>query len=124
MVQAKSELENLSHGGLREAGNKPLFLKKASKRLEAEETLSKAVGQGSKGGHPNKKPRYDNDTSDLRSFLVKDASAQYGGKKTQRPQPYRSPSRFQGSKYFHRNKPRPSQERQISIQSRSNSSRQ
>lgn len=63
----------------------PGFLEKASKRLEAKKTLSKAVGQGSKGGPPNKKPHYDNDTSDLQRFLSKGASAQYGGKKTQHP---------------------------------------
>ena len=43
----------------------PGFLEKASRRLEAEKTLSKVSSQGNKGGPPSKKARYENDKSDL-----------------------------------------------------------
>jgi hypothetical protein len=45
----------------------PSFLEKASKRLEVEKTLSKPPPQNTKRG------RYENDKSDLRSFLSKGA---------------------------------------------------
>ena len=50
---------------------RPGFLEKASKRLEAEKTLSKVSSQGNKGGPPSKKARYENDKSDLRSVLAR-----------------------------------------------------
>ena len=59
----------------------PGFLEKASKRLEAEKTLSKVSSQGNKG---DKKARYENDKSDLRSFLVKGAPATYSSRRPQR----------------------------------------
>ena len=83
----------------------PGFLEKASKRLEAEKTLNKVSVQGKGGGPPPKKGRYDNDKSDLRSFLAKGASARYGGRRNQRQQPYSSYTRFQSPKYQQTTKP-------------------
>jgi len=77
----------------------PGFLEKASKRLEAEKTLNKVSGQSNKSGPPHKRARYENDKSDLRSFLARGASATYGGRRPQRRQPYSSFTRFQNSKY-------------------------
>ena len=77
----------------------PGFLEKASKRLEAEKTLSKVSSQGNKGGPPSKKARYENDKSDLRSFLARGAPAMYGGRRLQRRQPYSSYTRFQSTRY-------------------------
>lgn len=86
----------------------PGFLEKASKRLEAEKTLSKVTAQGRGGGPPPKKGHYENDKNDLRSFLAKGAPARYGGRKNQRQQPYSSYTRFQGPKYQQSSKsPRP-----------------
>ena len=70
---------------------------KASKKLEADKTLSKVSDKP--GGPSRKRSRYENDRSDLRSFLAKGTPARYGGRKPQRHQPYSSYTRFQSSKY-------------------------
>ena len=75
------------------------FLEKASKRLEAEKTLNKVSGQSNRSGPPQKRARYENDKSDLRSFLARGASAMYGGRRPQCRQPYSSFTRFRNSKY-------------------------
>lgn len=85
----------------------PGFLEKASRRLEAEKTLSKVASQGNKGGPPSKKARYENDKSDLRSFLAKGAPAMYGGRRPQRRQPYSSYTRFQSTRYNTGRPPKP-----------------
>ena len=78
----------------------PGFLEKASKRLEVEKTLDKVSNQG-KAGPFQKRPRYDQDKSDLRSFLAKGASAQRGGSKTGRQfNPRSSYTKFRSNKYF------------------------
>ena len=59
----------------------PGFLEKASKRLEVEKTLSK-VFKGTP--QPSKRGRYESDKSDLRSFLARGASVQYGNAKNRR----------------------------------------
>ena len=82
----------------------PGFLEKASNRLEVEKTLDKVANQGKAG--PQKRPRYDRDKSDLRSFLAKGASAQCGGSKTGRQNNLHSSyTKFRSNKYF---KPNPS----------------
>ena len=78
----------------------PGFLEKASKRLEAEKTLSKVSNQGRGGGPPPpKKPRFENDRNDLRSFLSRGAPARFGGRKVQRQQLFTSYTRFQSPRY-------------------------
>ena len=63
----------------------PGFLEKASKRLEVEKTLAKVTKPPPQLG---KRGRYEHDKSDLRSFLSKGASVQYGNTKNRRQQPY------------------------------------
>ena len=58
----------------------PGFLEKASKRLEAEKTMNKVSGQSNKNGPLHKRARYENNKSDLWSFLARGASAMYGRK--------------------------------------------
>lgn len=79
----------------------PGFLEKASKRLEVEKTLEKVSNEGKPGPRPpQKRPRYDRDTSDLRSFLAKGASARCGGSKTGcQYNPHSSYTKFR-NKYF------------------------
>ena len=74
----------------------PGFLEKASKRLEVNKTMEK-VSTPQRGGYTSKRPRYDNDKSDLRSFLARGASARYGGKRNQRQQSYKSKKLFQAN---------------------------
>lgn len=81
---------------------------------QAEKTLARVSNQGNKGGPPNKRARYENDKSDLRSFLAKGALASYGGRKTQRHQLYSSHTRFQSPKYHQGGRTAKSQERTIS----------
>ena len=80
----------------------PGFLEKASKRIEVDKTMEKVSTPSHKGGPPQKKARYENDKSDLRSFLSKGAPARYGGRKYQRQQPYYHQSKFQSKKYYQR----------------------
>jgi len=75
----------------------PGFLEKASRRLEVDKTIRK-VSQS--GAPPAKKTKFSKDSSDLRHFLDKGATARYGGGKFQRQQPYQPPKRFQTKKYF------------------------
>ena len=63
----------------------PGFLEKASKRIEVEKTLLKVTKSFPQ---PTKKVRYENDKTDLRSFLAKGASVQYGNAKNRLSQPY------------------------------------
>lgn len=82
----------------------PGFLEKASKRLEAERTLDKVSHQG-KQSFQQKRPRYtyDKDRTDLRSFLSKGASVQWGNSKTGRHvPPHSSYTRFKNNRYFHK----------------------
>jgi hypothetical protein len=74
----------------------PGFLEKASKRLEVEKTLSKVTKPPIQN---TKRGRYENDKSDLRSFLSKGASVQYGNAKNRSPQPYTF-SRFQRGRRY------------------------
>lgn len=76
------------------------FLENASKRQEAEKAMKKVSGQSNKSGLPHKRARYENDKSDLRSFLVRGTSATYGGRRPQPRQPYSSFTRFQNRKYI------------------------
>ena len=83
----------------------PGFLEKASKRLEVEKTLEKVSTQ-TKFGPQQKRPRYDRDKSDLRSFLARGAWAQCGGPKNMRQtNPHSSYTKFKSNRYF---KPNPS----------------
>lgn len=78
---------------------RPGFLEKASKRLESDKTLAKvAVRARIHKGPPCKKSQYDSDATDIR----KGASARYGGKKIQLPQPYNSYTTFQSPWYYQR----------------------
>ena len=63
----------------------PGFLEKASKRLEVEKTLAKVTKPLQQ---PGNRGRYENDKSDLRSFLSKGASVQYGNTRNRRQQLY------------------------------------
>ena len=67
--------------------------------MEAEKTLAKVSAHDKSSGPSHKKMRYENDRSDLRSFLSKGAPARYGSRKSQRQQPYSSYTRFQNSRY-------------------------
>ena len=80
----------------------PGFLAKASKRLEVEKTLDKVSNQG-KAGPSQKRPRYDKDKSDLRSFLAKGASAGGGSKMSRQNNPRSSYTRFKSNRYFRPN---------------------
>lgn len=75
----------------------PGFLEKASKRIEVDKTMDK-VSFSRKGKTPLKKQRYDNDSSDLRSFLSKGAPG-LRGHGTRRPY-RRQPCHFQSSKKY------------------------
>lgn len=79
----------------------PGFLEKASKKLEVDKTIRK-VSQT--GAPPPKRARFSKDSSDLRHFLDKGATARYGGGRFQRQQPYQPPKRFQSKKYFHQSR--------------------
>ena len=81
----------------------PGFLEKASKRLEVEKTLSKVTKPPPQNA---RRGRYESDKSDLRSFLSKGASVQYGNVRNRQPQPYTF-SRFQrGRRYqYHQGGP-------------------
>ena len=84
----------------------PGFLEKASKRLEVEKTLDK-VSNPTKFGPQQKRPRYDKDKSDLRSFLAKGASAGGGSKNMRQTNPHTSYTKFRsGHRYFKPNQPR------------------
>ena len=99
----------------------PGFLEKASKRIEVDKTMEKVSTPSHKGGPPpppQKKARYANDKSDLRSFLSKGAPARYGGRKYQRQQPYYHQSKFQSKKYYQR------PTRSVSDQSKAEKSKQ
>ncbi len=80
----------------------PGFLEKASKRIEVDKTLAKVSGASTgKNAAAAKRARYQNDKSDLRSFLGRGAPATYGGRKFQRqPQSYSQYSKFRSNKYF------------------------
>ena len=80
----------------------PGFLEKASKRIEVDKTMEKVSTPSHKGGPSFKKIKYENNKSDLRSFLAKGAPARYGSRKSQRQQPYYSQNRFQNKKYYHK----------------------
>ena len=83
----------------------PGFLEKASKRLEVEKTLDKVSNQGT-AGPSQKRPKYDRDKSDLRSFLSRGASAQRGGSKTGRQNnPRSSYTKFRSNKYLNQTPP-------------------
>ena len=96
----------------------PGFLEKASKRIEVDKTMDKVPTSNNKAGPSNKKASYENDKSDLRSFLSKDTTAKYGSRKNQRHQSYNSYNRFQSRKYYQK-QPKHSQE-----QSKTDSSKQ
>ena len=82
----------------------PGFLEKASKRLEVEKTLSKVTNQGRpQGPPPNKRGRYDNDRTDLRSFLVKGASVRGGNAKSRQTTPFTSFTRFKNHRKYNQN---------------------
>ena len=75
----------------------PGFLEKASKRIEAEKTMSKVAP----APPANKKFKYARDKSDLRSFLAKGAPVRYGDRHIQRQQPYFPyPKNFRSKRYF------------------------
>jgi len=79
----------------------PGFLEKASKRLEVEKTLDKVSNQGKSSQQAHKKARFENDKSDLRSFLAKGASVVYGNSRIQRQsQPYNAYTRFRNRRYY------------------------
>ena len=85
----------------------PGFLEKASKRLEVEKTLAKVTKQAPQS---SKRGRFENDNSDLRSFLSKGASVQYGNAKNRPTQPYTFGfGRFQRGRRFHYQQGEPSQ---------------
>ena len=97
----------------------PGFLEKASKRLEVEKALDKVSGQPKPGPQP-KRPRYDRDKSDLRSFLAKGASAQCGGSKTGcQNNPHSSYTRFKSRKYFRSSLPRMDASRTVEAKEKS-----
>ena len=73
----------------------PGFLEKASKRIEVDKTMEKVATPSHKGGPSYKRPMYENDKSDIRSFLSKGAPAKYGGRKYQRQQLHYPQNRFQ-----------------------------
>ena len=82
----------------------PGFLEKASKRLEVEKTLSKVTNQGRpQGPPPNKRGRYENDRTDLRSFLVKGASVRGGNAKSRQTTPFTSFTRFKNHRKYNQN---------------------
>ena len=60
------------------------FLERAAKRMEEEKALAKVTGTRP-GGNTQKR---QGDPNDLRRFLERGAPARYGGKNSQRHQPY------------------------------------
>lgn len=91
----------------------PGFLEKAAKKMEVDKTMDKVATSSRKPGSYSKRPRFEHDKSDLRSFLYKGAPGKYGNRRFQRQQPYSRGSfnRFQSRKYnFQRPPARQTQE--------------
>ena len=74
----------------------PGFLEMASKRIELDKTMSKVAAQPAPP--PAKRQKFSEDRSDLRSFLARGPSAQYGSRRVRSYQPYEA-RRFQSRKY-------------------------
>lgn len=76
----------------------PGFLEKASKRLEIDKSRIDYVSASS--APPPKRLKYNNDQSDLQTFLSKGPRTQYSGRRVQKKkQPYNS-RRFQSRKCY------------------------
>ena len=80
--------------------------------------MEKTLNKVSKFVPQQKRPRYDRDKSDLRSFLARGASAQRGGSKNTRQTnpPHSSYTKFKGTRYFKPSNPRNDHSRRAEVE--------